>query len=90
MAAGVTIDLLAAVNAQRREAKEERARAMDGIVEVLFERAEARSLLDRWCAMGVVGGPVDRAALAQETLLFLRRTDAAGGKGEAEDSQTPV
>ncbi len=83
---GNAIDLLAAVNQQRREAKEERARAMDGIVELLLERAEARALLTRWCTMA--GG--QRPGLEAQTVAFLERTDATGGEGDAQTQEAHV
>jgi hypothetical protein len=39
------IDVAAAAREATREAKRERARAMDAITELLLERAEARALL---------------------------------------------
>lgn len=39
------VDVVASVREAEREAKRDRARAMDALITLLFERAEARTLL---------------------------------------------
>lgn len=60
-------DLIAQLNTQRRAAKEERAKAMDQIVDLLLERGEARDLLARW----VLIDPTPDPKLRLETVQHL-------------------